>query len=97
MRAIAHTTPLSAMLQICKRIQPTVEIVTVKLEEFKFAEKSRGQPFEEVTLYLSKEEFASGSFRDAYLAEPLTGISSGKYVLKKFKVDQLDEIKKLFK
>ena len=73
-----------------------MEIVTVKLEEFKLSEKSWGQPFE-VTLSLSKEKFASGSFRDAYLTEPLSGISSGKYVLKRFKADQLEEIKKLFK
>jgi len=67
------------MLQIGKLIQPTVEIVTLKLEGFKLTEKSWGQPFE-ITLSLSKEKFASGSFRDAYLAEPLSGISSGKYV-----------------
>ena len=93
---VVASVPLSAMLQIGKLIQPTVEIVTVKLEEFKLSEKSWGQPFE-VTLSLSKEKFASGSFRDAYLTEPLSGISSGKYVLKRFKADQLEEIKKLFK
>ena len=79
---VVASVPVNAMLQIDKRIQPTVEIVTVKLEEFKLTEKSWGQPFE-VTLSLSKEKFASGSFHDAYLAEPLSGINSVKYVLKK--------------
>ena len=49
---VVASVPLSAMLQIGKLIQPTVEIVTVKLEEFKLTEKSWGQPFE-VTLSLA--------------------------------------------
>ena len=41
---VVASVPVNAMLQIDKRIQPTVEIVTVKLEEFKLTEKSWGQP-----------------------------------------------------
>ena len=93
---VAASVPLSAMLQLGKLIQPTEEIVTVQLEEFKISEKSWAQPFE-VTLSLSKEKFASGSFRDAYIATPLSGLSPGKYVLKKFKEDQVHGIENLFK
>ncbi|KXJ07829.1 hypothetical protein AC249_AIPGENE13528 [Exaiptasia diaphana] len=93
---VAASVPLSAMLQLGKLIQPTEEIVTVQLEEFKMSEKSWAQPFE-VTLSLSKTKFSSGSFRDAYIATPLSGLSPGKYVLKKFKEDQVHEIENLFK
>ena len=35
---VAASVPLSAMLQLGKLIQPTEEIVTVQLEEFKISE-----------------------------------------------------------
>ena len=44
--------------------------------------KHGAQPFE-VTLSLAEEKFASGGARDAYIATPLSGLSPGKYVLKK--------------
>ena len=93
---VAASVPLSAMLQLGKLIQPTEEIVTVQLEEFKISEKAWAQPFE-ATLSLMKDKFASGSFRDAYIATPLSGLSPRKYVLKKFKEDQIGKIEKLFK
>jgi len=52
-------------------------------------------PFE-AWLSLSKEKFASGSFRDAYLSTALSELAPGKYVLKKFKQDQVQEIERLF-
>ena len=91
----AASVPLSAMLKVGKLIQPTVDIVSVQLEEFDLGEKSWRQPFE-ASLSLSKKKFASGSFRDAYLATALSQLSPGKYVLKKFKEDQVDDIVKLF-
>lgn len=93
---VAASVPLSAMLKLGKIIQPTEEIVTVQLEEFKINEKAWAQPFE-ATLSLSKEKFASGGIRNAYIATPLSGLSPGKYVLKKVKEEKVDEIEKLFK
>ena len=92
---VAASVPLSAMLKVGKLIQPTAEIVSVQLEEFDLGEKSWRQPFE-TRLSLSKQKFASGSFRDAYHATALSELSSGKYVLKKFKEDQVQEIERLF-
>ena len=93
---VAASVPLSAMLKLGKIIQPTEEIVTLQLEEFKINEKAWAQPFE-VTLSLAKEKFASGGVRDAYTATPLSGLSPGKYVLKKVQEQKVDEIEKLFK
>jgi hypothetical protein len=66
---VAASVPLSAMLKLGKIIQPTEEIVTVQLEEFKINEKAWAQPFE-ATLSLSKEKCSSGGVRDAYIATP---------------------------
>jgi hypothetical protein len=93
---VAASVRLSAMLKLGKIIQPTEEIVTVQLEEFKINERAWAQPFE-ATLSLSKEKFASGGIRNAYIATPLSGLSPGKYVLKKVKEEKVDEIEKLFK
>ena len=87
---VVASVPLSAMLK-----QPTVDIVSVQLEEFDLGEKSWRNPFE-ARLSLSKEKFASGSFRDAYLSAALSELAPGKYFLKKFKQDQVPEIERLF-
>lgn len=92
---VAASVPLSAMLKVGKLIQPTVDIVSVQLEEFNLGEQSWRQPFES-RFSLSKQKFASGSFRDAYHATPLSELSPGKYVLKKFKENQVQEIERLF-
>ena len=92
----AASVPLSAMLKLGKIIQPTEEIDTVQLEEFKINEKAWAQPFE-ATLSLAEEKFSSGGVRDAYIASALSGLSAGKYVLKKIQEQNVDEIEKLFK
>ena len=81
---VASSVPLGAMLKVGKLIQPSVDIVSVQLEEFDLGRKSWRLPFE-AKLSLSKQKFASGLFRDAYLATALsTELIPGKYVLKKF-------------
>jgi len=92
---VVASVPLSAMLKVGKLIQPTVDIVSVQLEEFDLGEKSWRNPFE-ARLSLSKEKFTSGSFRDAYLSTAFSELAPGKYVLKKFKQDQVQEIERLF-
>ena len=92
---VAASVPLSAMLKVGKLIQPTVDVVSVQLEEFDLSEKSWRQPFE-ARLSLSKETFASGTFRDAYHATSLSALSPGKYVLKKFKEEQAVDMERLF-
>ncbi|XP_078368275.1 myosin heavy chain kinase A-like [Oculina patagonica] len=91
----AASVPLSAMLKVGKLIQPTADIVSVQLEEFDLGEKSWRQPCE-AKFSLLKQKFASGAFRDAYHATALSELSPGKYVLKKFKEDQVQEIERLF-
>lgn len=83
------------MLKVGKLIQPTVEIVSVLLEDFDQGERSWRRPFK-ARFSLLKEKFASGKFRDAYLATALYKLGPGKFGLKKFKEDQVQEIKKLF-
>jgi hypothetical protein len=84
------------MLKLGKIILPTEEIVTLQLEEFKISEKAWGQPFQ-ATLSLAKEKFSSGGVRDANIATPLSGLSPGKYVLKKVQEQKVNEIEKVFK
>lgn len=93
---VAASVPLSAMLLLGKLIEPTVDVVTIHLEEFKIAEKSWSQPFE-ATFSMERKPFASGGFRNAHLASPLSGMKPGKYVIKKFKADQVNDIERLFK
>ena len=38
----------------------------------------------------------TGGFRNAYLAKSIGGIAKGKYVLKRYKEDKVNEIKELF-
>lgn len=84
------------MLKLGKLIQATSEVVKVEIEAFCLSTKAWEDPFE-ATLCLEKEKFSSGSFRDAYLCKALTSLEPGKYVLKKWKKDQIGEIEKYFK
>ena len=59
----------------------TSEIVSVQLEEFDSGERQWRHPFE-AWLSHSKEKFASGTFRDAYLVTALCKLGPGKFVLK---------------
>jgi len=49
------------------------------------------EPFQ-VRFSLQKEKFATGAFRDAYEANALSGIEDGKYIVKKFKEDQIGDM-----
>lgn len=94
---IPASVPLSVMLQIGKLIQPKVDVVTVELEQLDLESREWLPPFE-VKVSLSKEKFASGTFRDAYKATVMSGgLQPGeKYFLKKFQEEQAKEVEKLF-
>ena len=81
--------------QITANIKNTVDIVSLLLEVFDSGENSWRNAFEG-RLSLSKEKFASRSFRGAYLTTALSELALGKYILKKFKQDQVQEIERLF-
>jgi len=53
------------------------------------------KPFQ-ATFSLERKSFASGGFCDAYLAKAISGITKGKYVVKRYKEDKVVEIKALF-
>ena len=90
--SIAASVPLSQMLKLGKLIVPEVDIVTLSLEEFSLAEMRWLEPFQ-ATFSLERKSFASGRFRNAYLAKAISGIAKGKYVLKRYKEDKVNEIK----
>ena len=87
--------PLSVMLKLGKLITPKTDVVTLTLEEFSVTDMRWLEPFQ-VRLSLQKEKFASGTFRNAYEANALSGIQNGKYVLKKIKENQIHDIEQLF-
>ena len=87
--------PLSEMLKLGKLITPNTDIVTLTLEEFSVTGMKWLEPFQ-VRLSLQKEKFASGTFRNAYEANSLSGIQNGRYVLKKMKENQIHDIEQLF-
>ena len=86
----ATSIPLSDMLKLGKLILPSKdkETVTVELEEFSMERKTWLQPFE-VRLTVNKKPFASGAFRKTFEAVPLSGLPKGKYVLKKYREEQI--------
>lgn len=47
-------------------------------------------------LLTGTEKLFSGGFCNAYLAKSIGGIAKGKYVLKRYKEDKVNEIKELF-
>lgn len=83
--------PASVSLEI---IRPSKEIFTVSLEEFSVDERAWLDPFE-TRLSVTKEKFASGGFRDAFEVTALSGLK-GKYVLKRYRPDQVSTIEDLF-
>ena len=87
--------PLSVMLKLGKLITPKTDVVTSTLEEFSVTDMRWLKPFQ-VRLSLQKEKFATGTFRNAYEANALSGIQNGKYVLKKIKENQIHDIEQLF-
>ena len=92
---VAASVSLNAMLKLGKLIQPSTEIVSIELEEFDIHQKQWRPPFE-ARFPVAKEKFASGSFRDVALVTVISGHQSEKYVVKKFKSDQVEDIKNLF-
>ena len=93
----AKSISLSEMIALGKLIPPdkSNETITVQLEEFCIDSKSWLCPVE-VQFAVSKKPFASGAFRGAYHASPLSFLPRGKYVLKKQKEERLPDIEKLF-
>ncbi|KAL9979519.1 hypothetical protein ACROYT_G017194 [Oculina patagonica] len=92
---VATSVPLSQMLKLGRLILPKFEVVKLHLEEFSISKREWQQPIE-VTLSLDKSSFASGGFRDAYIATSMSGLPPGKYVLKKYREDRIADIEKLF-
>jgi hypothetical protein len=50
----------------------------------------------QATFSLQRKSFASGAFRDAYMAKAISGLPKGKYVLKKYKESEVQGIETLF-
>ena len=90
----AISIPLSDMLKLGKVILPNKdkETVTVELEEFSMERKTWLEP---LRLTVNKKPFASGAFRKAFEAVPLSGLPKGKCVLKKYREEQIRNIEQL--
>ena len=86
---------LSEMLKLGRLIKPKKEVITLQLEEFIIKEKMWQDPVE-VKLCVDTEKFASGGFRDAFIAVAISGMRPGKYVLKQYKQDTIGSIIELF-
>jgi hypothetical protein len=93
--SVAPSISLSKMLKIGKVINLDSDIITLHLEEFSIANMEWLMPVE-VKISLRRMPFAEGSFREAYIANVLSGLPTGKYVLKKYLKDKTDEITELF-
>lgn len=65
------------MSKLGKVIVPEVDIVTLSLKEFPLTEMRWLEPFR-ATFLLEGKSFASGGFRDVYLAKAISGIAKGK-------------------
>ena len=80
------------MMNLGKFIPPKLSrgLVTLQLEEFSVEEKKWLDPFD-VRLSLKRDKFASGGFRDAFECTALSGLK-GRFVLKKYKEDQVESI-----
>jgi hypothetical protein len=71
------------MLKLGKVIVPDVDVATLWLEEFCISRMEWLQPFE-VSFSIERKPFASGAFREAFLAKSIAGMPKGKYVVKKY-------------
>lgn len=91
---IPASLPLSEMLKLGRLIKPSKDVVTLQLEEFSLEKKAWQDPFD-VKLSLNKESFANGAFRNAYEATGISGLK-GRFVLKKYRPDQMKPITDLF-
>ena len=94
---VPASVPLSSLLKLGKLIDPKTQVSTVVVEEFDLPTKTWREPYE-VKVALETKPFASGSFRDAYKATIISGLTGSKanFVLKKFKKDQITDLEKLF-
>ena len=94
--AFPKSVPLSSLLQLGKLIPPVCdqEIMELYLEEFSIEKRQWLMPFP-VKVSVSKSHFASGAFRNAFDAQVISGLK-GRYVLKRYKPDQIKAIEELF-
>ncbi|XP_028414878.1 transient receptor potential cation channel subfamily M member 6-like [Dendronephthya gigantea] len=83
------------MLKLGRVIKPKKEVITLQIEEFLLKDKMWQDPVE-VKLSVETEKFACGGFRDAFIAEAISGISPRKYVLKRYKGETVNSIIELF-
>ena len=95
-RTYPKSVPLSSLLKLGKIILPQCnqEIIELLLEEFSIEEKKWKSPVP-VKISVSKIPFASGALRNAYEAQALSSLK-GRYVLKRYKDDHVEDIKELF-
>ncbi len=91
---IPASVPLSQLIMMGKLIPPKKNVVTLQLEQFNVTSKSWENPVSAV-LSVSVEKFASGGCRDAFVANGMKGVS-GKMVLKRYKLERIDELSHLF-
>ncbi|CAB3984462.1 transient receptor potential cation channel subfamily M member 6-like [Paramuricea clavata] len=83
---------VATMLKMGKLIQPAKrDTIQVQIEGF--AVKDGWTVAKTVTLSVESESFAEGGFRKAYKCESIDGKLSGKWVLKKYKENALEDMK----
>ena len=91
---LTKPVPLNEMIKLGKLIPPSREIVAIELRSFDVESQTWLDPIE-VRLSLSKQKFAGGGCRDAFMATGLTGLS-GKMVLQKYRKEIQENIANLF-
>ena len=98
--AFPKSVPLSRLLKMGKLLHPSNdEVLELSIEEFSVEEGKWLVPFP-AKISLGQKPFQSGGFRDAFEARVVADCSLGqrgsKFVLKKFKESEVEEIKLLF-
>ena len=90
------SVPLSSLLKLGKIIPPKYnqDIIELYVEEFSIEKKEWAAPIP-VKLSVDQKSFACGAVRDAFEAQALSGLK-GRYVLKRYKQDQIAAIVALF-
>ena len=94
--AYPKSVPLSSLLKLGKIIPPKCnqDIIELHIEEFSIEKKEWMAPFP-VKLAVDNNSFACGAVRDAFDVRALSGLK-GRYVLKRYKQDQVAAIEALF-
>ena len=94
--AYPKSVPLSSLLKLGKIIPPKCnqDIIELYVEEFSIEKKEWAAPIP-VKSSVDQKSFACGAVRDDFEAQALSGLN-GRYVLKRYKQDQIAAIVALF-